>query len=477
VTLSFVPSRSGPNSVTAQSVAADATWSEPVTYSFLVREGTAPEAHWKLDEPEGATTLQAVTRENEPAISAQPHGGLTLGVRGQIDTAMKLDGTSGYATVDGPVVDTTKSYAVSTWVKPTSTAPKAVVVSQSANGRDEFALFAAAGHWAFGKAGSADPAVAADPFQVGEWAHLVGSYDATANKIRLYVNGDLAAEKPFTASPLDAQGPFLIGAGSSDSTPTHFFKGKIDEVRVYDRILVAPEVSTLSRQEPVLAARWKLNVDGSDDTGAGHILALKGGAAIDAGSGFFGGASPAGLLLNGTNGFAKTTDPVVRTDRSFTITAWVSAPSRPTRRATMFSQAGANVNAFALRYVPNAEDPEFSGRWQIEMATEDSATAQTFTAEHPGYSDGWWDHLALVYDAPHDTMKLYVNGQLAESSTKAGVRSFKGTSGLQIGRSKLGDPEFWPGSVDDVWVYQGALTEEQILVRAAPVELETPSSD
>ncbi|MFV2176290.1 hypothetical protein ACFHW2_09495 [Actinomadura sp. LOL_016] len=38
----------------------------------------------------------------------------------------------------------------------------------------------------------------------------------------------------------------------------------------------------------------------------------------------------------------------------------------------------------------------------------------------------------------------------------------------QIGRSALGDPEYWQGFIDDIKVFQGALTEEEIFTPPYP---------
>ncbi|MBC6464805.1 LamG domain-containing protein [Actinomadura alba] len=477
VTVSLLPRRAGPNLLRVQSVNGEGTWSAPTTYDFSVKAGTTSKAHWKLDEAADATVLQAVTRENEAEISAQPHGGVTLGVEGQRGTAMGLDGVTGYAATSGPIVDNRKSYSISAWAQPATTAD-GVLVSQSDDDVTGFGLSASAGHWVFDTRSSDDAAparaVSDAQVQVGEWSHIVGVYDATAQDLTVYVNGIRAGEVSFEKSALNAYGPLRIGAGFSDGEPTDLFRGQIDDVQVFDRILVPDEVRQLSDRPVVRKGRWKLNTDGSDDTGHGNHLTLHGGAVIDPDSGFFYGMSPAGLLLNGTDGHAETAAPAVRTDQSFTIAGWVNPPSRPTQAATVFSQAGTAINRFALRYVPG-EDPAVQGEWRLEMADEDSASSRTTAVRHPQFNEGSWEHLALVYDAAGDTMSLYVNGRpYADESAKAGVFGFNASNGgLQVGRSKLGDPEYWPGAIDDVWAYQGALSQEQIAILAVPSELET----
>jgi hypothetical protein len=477
VTVSLLPRRSGPNLLTVQSLDEEGTRSAPTTYDFSVKAGTTPSAHWKLDEAAGASALQAVTRDDEVEISARPHGGVTMGVEGQLGTAMSLDGVTGYAVTSGPVVDNRKSYSISTWARPVATSD-GVLISQADDDIAGLGISVSAGHWAFETRSSDDTdpvrAVSGAQVQVGEWSHIVGVYDATARSLALYVNGDHAGEIPFERTALNADGPLRIGAGFSDGEPADLFRGEVDDMRVYDRILVPDEVRELSVRPVVRKGRWYLNTDGSDDTERGNHLTLHGGAMIDPGAGFYYGVSPAGLLVNGTDGYAETAGPVIRTDQSFTISGWVNASTRPAQRATVFSQAGMQINRFALRYVPG-EDPAAQGGWQLEMADQDSAASRITTVRHPQFSEGSWEHLALVYDAAGDTMSLYVNGALStDESSKAGVLGFHASNGgLQVGRSRLGAAEYWPGAIDDVWAYQGALSKEQIAILAGPSELET----
>ena len=65
---------------------------------------------------------------------------------------------------------------------------------------------------------------------VGQWQHIAATYDgATA---RVYVNGTQVASQAFTANVGDS-GNWRIGAYGP--TPSGFFEGLIDEVRIYDR--------------------------------------------------------------------------------------------------------------------------------------------------------------------------------------------------------------------------------------------------
>jgi hypothetical protein len=70
------------------------------------------------------------------------------------------------------------------------------------------------------------------------WTHLATTYDGAM--LRLFVNGSEVASRPLAGSLLISSGPLRIGGNSIWG---EFFKGRIDEVRLYDRALSAEEVA------------------------------------------------------------------------------------------------------------------------------------------------------------------------------------------------------------------------------------------
>ncbi|GAA4907196.1 concanavalin A-like lectin/glucanase superfamily protein [Stackebrandtia albiflava] len=83
---------------------------------------------------------------------------------------------------------------------------------------------------------------------------------------------------------------------------------------------------------------------------------------------------------------------------------------------------------------------------------------------------GEWYHLAVVYDAPQNTLRLYVGGSAAATVTgpqqpwHADGRLLVGVTGADAQNRTYG-----PGGVDDVFVYHGAFGQEQITDLASGV--------
>lgn len=455
-------------------------------------------AHWNMDEPQGTLGVYSTVAPWKATL----HNGAVVGAPGQAQTSLQLDNTAQqFAATERPVVNTMRSFAISAWVKAdgTATSPTQNFTAVSARGTSKSGFYlkyvAATGRWVFARTAQDgdDPgwyqATSKDPAVTDEWTHLVGVYDDISKRLRIYVNGERGTDSPEVTSRWLATGGLEIGRSQWGGNPVDHWAGQIDDVKVYDRILGDEEVEKMLVEHPILKVRWILNQDGSGDddsgvAGAGPPLALHNGALIDPTAGFKGWASAAGLKLDPEQkAFAETSAPVVNTNRSFTIAGWVRNGGRPLQPATVFSQPGVNTNAFALRYVPGA-DPEEQGGWQVVMHDADAATASVWTVSHSGFAPMNWSHVAVVYDALRDRLSLYVDGQLEETtdgvSQEDQVVPFNatGNGGLQVGRTKFGDPEgngteYWTDAVDDLWAYQSALTTEQVQMLAGGLELPT----
>ena len=70
------------------------------------------------------------------------------------------------------------------------------------------------------------------------WSHLAATYDGTT--IRLYVNGVEAGTAAGAGALPESANPLRIGG---NAVWGEYFKGRIDEVRIYNRALSAAEIT------------------------------------------------------------------------------------------------------------------------------------------------------------------------------------------------------------------------------------------
>ncbi|MFI1953990.1 LamG-like jellyroll fold domain-containing protein [Streptomyces xinghaiensis] len=455
--------------------------------------GRPATAVFELDEAPGAAEVTG----HGGVLPAEFHGGATPGVPGVADKALALNGTDGYARVGAPHLNTSRSFAVSAWVKLDTHKPSTAAIIAAQAGRDApgFELYYSAHYdrWVFNQYSSDAPdakPIRALPDEgvvarAGEWVHLVGVHDTEVNTLTLYINARKAGTTDL-AGAFYANGPLLIGAGQYGSDVTAFFPGQIDDVRLFDRPVSSSEVQQLYTQRPLVKSRWKLDETAGtsgattpDASAQNNALALHGGPEI--GPGFIDG----GLMLDGVDDSAATSTVPVDTGGSFTVTAWAQAAALPEEETTLVSAEGTRQNAFDVAHVPGPAGEDSPGRWKLAVPDRDAADASVTEVGNGNFYDVRdWNHLALVYDGFAKEARLYANGSLEDigcvDTDDSGdpddpscvelipwaedALSFKAVESLQIGRAKSGGAwgQHWPGAVDDVWTFQGALTEDQV---------------
>ncbi|WP_290060808.1 MGH1-like glycoside hydrolase domain-containing protein [Amycolatopsis solani] len=194
------------------------------------------------------------------------------------------------------------------------------------------------------------------------------------------------------------------------------------------------------RQDPVGA--WHLD-EGSGtvahDSAGTHDATLTGSPA------WVPGTSGTALQLDGSSQYAATGGPVVDTTGNYSVSAWVRL-DRTGSWATAVSQDGDPSSGFYLQY--SAADDRLAFSTSSGRALSDAAPQA-----------GRWYHLTGVHDADAGTYTLYVDG-VAQAKTWHQAAGDAAAGPLAIGRAVSGGrhSDFWPGSVDDVRVWNRALT-------------------
>ena len=91
-----------------------------------------------------------------------------------------------------------------------------------------------------------------DSSLVSDWVHLASTIDGSNSKmIKLYLNGSLIATEPIIQSNGVSNVNMVIGKELHQEHWSHngvrYFKGYLDEVRIYDRPLNGGEIEFLAR--------------------------------------------------------------------------------------------------------------------------------------------------------------------------------------------------------------------------------------
>jgi Concanavalin A-like lectin/glucanases superfamily len=243
------------------------------TYEFNVGAGAGPAAWWKFDDAPGTTVAADASGHGRTATLAT---GANVSAYGRVGGgSLNLDGATGYAATTSPVVDTTQSFSVSTWVRLTDKTRDNTLLGQAGTDGTAFQLyFSTAYGWTFNQWASDTTAPAAARAQSSLTpktyvrTHLVGVFDAASGKISLWVNGQHnPALDANVTTPWNATGPFTIGCYFGAGTCKQNATAHVDDVRVYNRVLELGEITDLANNiqdltdlpKPALVDRWLLD--------------------------------------------------------------------------------------------------------------------------------------------------------------------------------------------------------------------------
>jgi hypothetical protein len=442
----------------------------PVTYRFRVDDPAGPVAAWTADEQAGATVLADQSGHGHDAAASS----VTFGVPSRImegPVAARFNGASSYAVTTGPVVDTARSFTVAGWVRLSSTSSFQQAVSFGGVHQSSFCLYfdKNLNKWGFAARPADVPVNSGGPFvlstspvAINQWTHLAGIYDSAAGQMRFYVNGKLSGSVAYS-SGWTAAGPVQIGRFFQDDAWSGYWNGDLDDLRVYDRIVDDEELANLA--EATLAASWTFD-EGSGDTAwdetGRHDATLAGGAAFTtSGHNQQNTGDPGSIHFDGVGAYAATTGPVVDTGRSFTVAGWVRLSSTSSFQQAV-SFGGVHQSSFCLYFDKNLNKWGFAARpADVKVNTGGPSVLST----SPATTDEWV-HLAGIYDSAAGQMRLYVNGQL--NGSVAYSSGWTAAGPVQIGRFFQDDAwsGYWNGDLDNIRVYQGTLSPEEITALA-----------
>jgi hypothetical protein len=80
----------------------------------------------------------------------------------------------------------------------------------------------------------------------GKWAHYATVFDANGKKLKAYVNGMIDDSVDCDSFALNAGIGLIIGRNDGSWFPDSYFKGSIDELRIYNRALSDDEILQLA---------------------------------------------------------------------------------------------------------------------------------------------------------------------------------------------------------------------------------------
>lgn len=455
-------------------------------------QGPAPTSYWKMDDASGSTAQDSsYANNNDLTVTNATWKSSDLCISGP---CLAFDGSGDHASKtyssDTELDPGTGGFTVSGWFKHTSTISGTDTLISRASGtlgsEVGYKIYMnSSGFICFGIDASAgsfpnDDACTSTSYADSQWHKFMAVKNGTTN-IVIYIDGRaLDTQASITSSSISGSSPaFRVGI-DSDGT-SNGWDGFIDEVKYYPFAITSSQINTetasRSTTKPVaavlgtnntsssalssgLVGYWKMDetswatncstasvVDSSGNNNPGRPCPNASAATLTIGK--FGSAGS----FDGTNDYVGIPANTAYNSTDFSLSAWVYATSFPayTTFRTVVSR-DASVSGYYIQ--TNGDKPLFgfhNGTAYVEAESTTSLPTST------------WVHLAGSYNRATGKVQLYVNGKMEATVTNTTGPTF-GAEGLAIGAHN--SEEFWTGSVDDVRVYNRALSDSEMALLA-----------
>lgn len=438
-------------------------------------------SYWKLDENTGTSTADASTNAGTGTLTNGP-----TWTTGQIGSGVDFDGTNDYiiATANNPALASLTKTSVSFWMKPQSSGYqggifRSIVSDGGGNGPFTSGFEVSGDSWSGSQTirlavdGSTGDMMARSTtaLTLDTWVHVVVVWDGTltAANTKFYINGALDP----TVATQNGSGSY----GASDGSATiglaeKYFDGMLDEIRIYDRMLSADEVGTLYRLtsptsiDTSLKGYWSFNGKDLSGTTAYDRSGLGSTGTLTNGTASINGIVGQALSFDGTNDYVNlgVSTPYQFANTTFTVTGWFK--SSPSVNGGAFVAQGGVAGQGGWFVGLNGDT---TGKLSAVLKNTDGGQTGRLSTR-TGFNDSNWHQFAFVVTTNTSTytgnsLVIYADGALQPStansdSTSGGYDT--DTSTALLGARGSGSDAFFTGGLDEVRIYNRALTAAEI---------------
>jgi hypothetical protein len=290
------------------------------------------------------------------------------------------------------------------------------------------------------------------------WHHIALVRDAqSSDLLKLYIDGVLEVADSYpTVLDVSSAGDITFGI---DVTNTRYYDGVMDDIHFYNRALTEEEILELyGGYNGGLVAYYPFNGNSDDESGTGNHGTSFGASLTED---RFGNSNSA-YAFDGTNDYIEIPDDVSLRPEHITLAAWVYPEDLDSYdfdcvlgKSKFDNGSGEQYylflreNGFQMGLKRNSNCTTGNG-WNGSLASTSELTNR-------------WSLLVSTWDG--NRYKQYLNGELLLDINTLNGGSIDNCLGgeLKIGRWWSSDLSYFKGKIDDVRIYNHALTDDEVL--------------
>ncbi len=305
---------------------------------------------------------------------------------------------------------------------------------------------------------------------IQKWSLISATYDGETMKI--YIDKELVKSELVSTSLINSNLPLYIGFGHF-MTIDNYFKGVLDDMRIYNTALSYSEIEDLyeniATKNPgkdlinkpnrlVAYYQFENNLkDSSSFKNEGKAVKASNFKYVNAIAG-------KGVKFSGASYIEVKDNDSLDLDRGFTIGTWIYK-EKSNKNQPIFAKYGESHDKNACSY--DLVDWNNGTRLSLFNFINDGNTNQFETDESNDTANGRWFYYTATYNGKDNdaenkdsnTVKLYINGKLVKTE------EFDGDISNSSGPLWLGgttDSIFFKGIMDEFRIYNYALTPTEV---------------
>ena len=451
----------------------------------------APVFELNFEEATGQTAYDTSTNGNNGTINGATWG---LGPDHMAGSALEFDGSNDFVEIDGDEhVITGSQFTVSAWFKSNDagTARRTIYNEGSEVVFTYTNMFISLNDGEAGRIRAflrdEDTSSADITYNGGyndnNW-HFVSFVKKSASSHELYVDGLLVGTSSTTIDgPYDSITAQTVGRREQETALGDYFSGSIDQVRVFNYARTPSQIAwEYSKGAPI--AHYRLdecqnttayNSAFSPSGAAGNNGTINAGSSGNTSVGTCTSGSSTQMWANGASGkwgasldFDEVDDRLVIPDialgQEFTVSFWFNSDDNTGTGYQYMYSHGTIQTANSVNIYFNEDSNAINTPGTILVSVMDSDDGIPLLSQdvqtQVGLSDSSWHHLVMTISS--SGTKAYIDGvqQISYTNGNGGVNP---SGDIYIGaRNDLNSLRFYDGKLDDIRIYNYALTTTQI---------------